>query len=253
MALTATVTRDATQDALVLALAGELGLATAPYARQSVLKCYAECPSAVVVDLSDVRVDHHTTLTVFAATQRYAQQGAYAALLLCGLDPELSDSVALGPDISVHPTRAAALVAARTGTLGRRHQRLRLAPLPGAAALARAFVTDACRSWGLRDLAGEAELIASELVTNAVRHAGTDLDLVISRRDLYLHLGVRDHRPAEPPRPGSDYGVDRLDDRGLHLVDAVATAWGCTAGPSSKVVWATLRLPGGRTGGGTGR
>jgi anti-anti-sigma regulatory factor len=253
MALTPTVTRDATQDALVVALTGELGISTAPVARQSLLKCYAECPAAVVVDLTDVRVDHQATLTVFPATQRYAEQGAYVALLLCGLDPDLAGSAALGSDISLHSTRTAALTAARRGTLGPHHQRLHLAPLPGAPALARAFVAETCAAWDLDDLAGEAKLIASELVTNAVRHAGTDLEVVLSRRDFYLHLGVRDRSPAAPPQPGSDYGVDKLDGRGLHLVDAVAAGWGCATGASSKVVWATLRLPSGRPRGGVER
>src|SRR5256885_6134226 len=96
MALTSTVTRDASQDALVVALTGELGIATAPIARQSLLKGYAECPSTLVVDLTDVRVDHQATLTVFPAAQRYAAQGAYVALLVCGLGPRFAGTASLG-------------------------------------------------------------------------------------------------------------------------------------------------------------
>jgi phosphoserine phosphatase RsbU/P len=58
-------------------------------------------------------------------------------------------------------------------------RRLHLAAVLGSPALARAAVEDAVRSAGLADLRDEALLLTTELVTNGVIHAGTDLELEI--------------------------------------------------------------------------
>jgi anti-sigma regulatory factor (Ser/Thr protein kinase) len=92
-----------------------------------------------------------------------------------------------------------------------------------------------------------AELVVSELVTNAVRHARTDLRVTVSRRGTGLYLAVRDGSTVLPPLPGrpetaagtrpEEYGY------GLWLVDQIAYAWGAqpTHQRTGKVVWATVR------------
>lgn len=69
----------------------------------------------------------------------------------------------------------------------------------GAARHARDLVTEACAMWDLPDLVGPASLVADELVTNGVEHAGTLMTLRISHRAHQLHLAVGDGSP-EPPR-----------------------------------------------------
>lgn len=88
-------------------------------------------------------------------------------------------------------------------------------------------VSDACRQ--------ELQLLVSEAVTNAVRHGGG--------RDVVLELDTFDHeigvrvldgggRTPRPREPGADGGY------GLHLVEALASAWGAGAGE----LWFRLRL-----------
>jgi hypothetical protein len=84
-------------------------------------------------------------------------------------------------------------------------------------------------------------LLTSEVVTNALRFgAGDTLHLLLDLRDDRLRVEVEDRvtGPTRLPLPR------QLDDRGLGLMllDALATRWGATSGPGSKLVWFTLQL-----------
>lgn len=112
-----------------------------------------------------------------------------------------------------------------------------------APAAARRFVRAALRSWGRDDLAETATLVASELTTNAVLHAGGDsIDVTVARAPLAVD-GVQitigdDATGALPvwrrPTPTSRSG------RGLRIVDAASTRWGVTVGSSRKHVWCEI-------------
>ena len=109
---------------------------------------------------------------------------------------------------------------------------------PGSAPLARSAVQQHCRRWGLGDLCEDATLIVTELVANAVRHAGTVIRLQLRRTDGGLRLEVTDGsvRPVQQTLP------DLLDEggRGLALVDALSTRYGVEGQPDGKTVWAEL-------------
>ena len=123
----------------------------------------------------------------------------------------------------------------------------RLPPEPESARLARLMVADACHAWHLPQLRYPAELIMSELVSNAIRHAGTPMLVTVSRRGTGLHLAVRDGSPTLPPpwRPApAVLGTpSTAGGRGLQIVHRAAAAWGAlpTHDRDGKVVWATIR------------
>jgi anti-sigma regulatory factor (Ser/Thr protein kinase) len=109
---------------------------------------------------------------------------------------------------------------------------------PHSAHEARAFLTDRLRRGGASESAIDAGAICvSELVTNAVVHAGTRVEVCVEQQDDIFHVEVRDHRRAsvlvapEPPGPQDTHG------RGLFLVAALAVAWGITEQPGGKVIW----------------
>ncbi|MEV0978062.1 SpoIIE family protein phosphatase [Streptomyces sp. NPDC049915] len=92
-------------------------------------------------------------------------------------------------------------------------------------------------------LAQDAALLVSELVTNAVVHAGTDVELHCRLEPAgAVVVEVTDRHPARAPRdtaaddgtPEPEYG------RGLHLVAALAESWGVTYRRTAKTVWARL-------------
>jgi hypothetical protein len=97
----------------------------------------------------------------------------------------------------------------------------------------------ACHDWGLSRARRNAELVVSELVSNAVRHAGTPLQLSLSWAAPYLLIGVRDADQAVP-RPTEHGDEPEEHGAGLWLVDAVTIAWGYLPTPGGKLVWASL-------------
>lgn len=114
-----------------------------------------------------------------------------------------------------------------------------LLPVAGEARHARDIVTEACSRWNLPHLIGPASLVASELVANAIEHAGTMMTFRITRRNRYLHIAVQDGSPEKPRlMPLANPRLPR--GRGLHLVASIATGWGCRPNRDGKVVWAAL-------------
>jgi hypothetical protein len=123
---------------------------------------------------------------------------------------------------------------------------------PDSPALARDLVGQVCQAWGLPDLLHPARLLMSELVTNAVEHAVTDITVALYRRSTGLHMAVSDDNPA-PPRLldlSSPVLGRPLDERGrgMRAVNTMATAWGSAATATGKVVWAALTRPPGADG-----
>ncbi|HEV2370603.1 MAG TPA: ATP-binding protein [Streptosporangiaceae bacterium] len=113
----------------------------------------------------------------------------------------------------------------------------------------RQFVRDTLREWCLGDLTDVAELVASELVTNALRHG-----LPSARRspiERPVRLGLLGHAPyvlCTVTDPGCALPVLREVDlaaesgRGLTVVDACSVRWGWhPLDEGGKVVWALLR------------
>jgi anti-sigma regulatory factor (Ser/Thr protein kinase) len=118
-----------------------------------------------------------------------------------------------------------------------------LLPTAGSARHARDLITGACMQWELPHLVEPASLIVTELVTNAVRHAGTLIDLQIINNDGQLLILVSDGSTAVPAPPSRAATTARLDpDRaiGLILVDATADRWGCRRITGGKTMWSAL-------------
>lgn len=107
---------------------------------------------------------------------------------------------------------------------------------------ARHFVRDVLLGWDLEVLVGDAQLGTSELVANAIRHAGTDLVLSI-RVDGVVTVAIKDGQP-ELRRPViADPDCLAENGRGLRIVAAIAHDWGITTWSNGKVVWFNLALP----------
>ncbi|MFI2782808.1 SpoIIE family protein phosphatase [Streptomyces sp. ALB3] len=137
--------------------------------------------------------------------------------------------------------------------------RTSLPGIPQASAAARRFVRAALADWtglGLPStgefgerLTDDALTVASELVTNAVVHAGTTVELLLRLEDsagpapAALVLEITDHHPARSVRDGHAERPDPAEyGRGLQLVATLAESWGITYRTGLKTVWA--RLPG---------
>ena len=108
------------------------------------------------------------------------------------------------------------------------------------ASKARSLIRRPLRRWGLTDLVPTAELLVSELVTNAVRYAQGKIGL-----RLVLEGGlvceVLDDSAALPRLRHPDDSDER--GRGLQVVSQLAQRWGARRAGAGKVVWCELPVP----------
>jgi anti-sigma regulatory factor (Ser/Thr protein kinase) len=109
----------------------------------------------------------------------------------------------------------------------------------------------AARAWLTREVLGElpqaprsvladVELLASELVTNAVRAGGDELTVTVRIDDSCVCIGVADLAPGRPA-PRAARNTD-ANGRGLAIVTALADEWGVRTLVRGKEVWASVRL-----------
>ena len=152
----------------------------------------------------------------------------------------LADRV-LAPAQRTRSDDAALLVVDYSGPApGTRETRLLLPADTRAVRAARDYLRTTLAEWDLVDQADEAELVVSELVTNALLHTGSPAALTL-RHDLVeslLCVGVEDSSTQHPqPRDSAD---DATGGRGMHIVQMVAQRWWVAPRGDGKTVWADL-------------
>ncbi|HEX6470995.1 MAG TPA: ATP-binding protein [Streptosporangiaceae bacterium] len=128
----------------------------------------------------------------------------------------------------------------------------RYAALPSAAGAARRETVQTLKDWGLVDLIDVAELLVSELVSNAVKATGTltvrptyaelrrlpTVTLELRRDRGPLIISVWDVDPTPPVVRDADEQSE--GGRGLHLVQALSSRWGYYPVDDGKCVWCEL-------------
>jgi hypothetical protein len=141
-----------------------------------------------------------------------------------------------------------------------------LAPRPESVAVAREFTRVVLSAWGMTAVSDDAELVVSELVTNALRHAmsgsavssgsgsgsgtgsgsgaGSGTDEPVIRLRLLAHAPYLMIMVADPSREiplRRESGPDEATGRGLHVIESCSSRWGWhLLDEGGKVVWALL-------------
>jgi anti-sigma regulatory factor (Ser/Thr protein kinase) len=116
---------------------------------------------------------------------------------------------------------------------------------PAAFVEARRFVRETAAAKAPRQVMDDALLLTSELVTNAVRHAGhaveDPVELTVTVDPDILRVSVRDRGPGFDPRELRA----RPDDGGwgLDLVERLSSRWGVDRHPDASEVWFEIDLP----------
>jgi hypothetical protein len=111
-------------------------------------------------------------------------------------------------------------------------------PTTAAVTAARRFVDATLEHWNLDHLAGDALLLVSEMATNAVLHAESPFRVFLHHSPGVLHLSVRDAQRGWFEQ-GNPTAVE-VNGRGVSIVGALASRWGCDAVADGKLVWAEL-------------
>jgi anti-sigma regulatory factor (Ser/Thr protein kinase) len=121
--------------------------------------------------------------------------------------------------------------------------RIALPRSPASVGTARRFIEARAAAWSFPEPAGsQLVLIGSELVTNAVLHARTELTLTMELHDGRVRISVKDRSKAPPTL--RHYQADALTGRGLGVVAALSDRWGISAAADGKVVWAEVAASG---------
>jgi two-component sensor histidine kinase len=107
---------------------------------------------------------------------------------------------------------------------------------PQAVGGARRVVAGYLGDWGCRN-AEDVLLVFSELVTNAVRHAGGADRIVLQHSGPVVTVAVYDANHEAPEMQSNPGGLGGF---GLRIVDQLAMGWGWTGTAAGKQVWAEL-------------
>lgn len=227
----------------LLRLRGGLSSATAPRARALLGKLLRD-RGAVVVDLAEVELGWEPAVEVFPSALAAAGGWPTARLVLTAAGEHLAarlralrihrtvpvvDDPALAPaQLFRRPTRVA------------RHRDL--PPAPDAPAMARALVREVCTDWSATAAEDAAALVASELVSNVVRHARSTCRMSVVVDATGLRVSVRDYTSG-PELRSRPVATTRAAGRGLHLVAMLTNAWGVQQHADGKTTWALIPLP----------
>jgi anti-sigma regulatory factor (Ser/Thr protein kinase)/anti-anti-sigma regulatory factor len=231
-------------DHVVLVLRGRLTLRNASQVREATVK-WLLGTGHVVIDVSRLRATQTAMLNVFPTALCLAGGWPTAQLVLFGADTTLRsllDSTRVPETVPVAEDLPAALALLDQRPLHvRRHRDL---PMHHAApAAARQFVRETCAGWSVpRTVVELAELVCSELVTNAVQHARSSSRVTLTSSTSALRISVRDYFPTPLPRP-RPIDIEAPRGRGLHLVAALSQTWGADEHPNGKTIWANLVYP----------
>ena len=109
---------------------------------------------------------------------------------------------------------------------------------PSSVARARRLLREHLTGTDHEHLLETAELVVSEMVTNAIVHTGTSVELAVSLDESGLGVEVADSGAHLPIL--TSYGAMSSTGRGLQLVDQLVDTWGVEARPGGKVVWVRL-------------
>ncbi len=183
-------------------------------------------PAAIEVEELWNELAREVEFSLLCAYRREAVQGAELAEALervCHLH-----SSVLHPPIREHePSPAGREVSAQ------------FAAEPSAPRAARRFVAAELRRSGHREsLVDDAQLVISELATNAVRHAGSPFSVTTRVEESGVRLSVHDASQVEPTLRKD--GPNVPSGRGVRLVAALSVDWGVELSADGKTVWAEL-------------
>lgn len=234
------------QEFLVAGLSGRLTLSDITRVRVHLLKCLAEQPPALLLDLSTLEVGDETALAVFTLIARQAARWPGTPILICAATPRTSGMLAAAAYRRL--PRFATVDAALAHLAGGGHALPSLSdtllPVSGAARHGRDMATEACARWDVPELTAAASLVCTELISNVIDHAGTMMTLRLSLSSKFLFIAVRDGSSAEPRTGPFTDGAG--GGRGLRIVAVTAHSWGFLPTRDGKVVWASLGLGQGR-------
>ena len=245
------IARVDTSGCAVLHIGGSVSSSDAPRLSETLTKAMVESPTCVVCELSEVTWLDPACVAIWVGA-RWSGPWPGPVVWVVGAHDQPAEALrATGAALFLALADSAESAFARMPTEPpMRRERLVLAPVPIAPRLARRFITEVLSRWELSELTGDATLIVSELVTNGIEHAGSNVELRLEHGQHLLHVVVRDRGRPNARAPSSDAaaqdvvgGGPELPERGrgLEIVRGLTWASGRTSAPAGgSIHWATF-------------
>ena len=116
-----------------------------------------------------------------------------------------------------------------------------LPPNDLSAAQGRRFVRAALHANTVPEIVDTAVLLASELITNAVLHGRSEVELTVEITGVAVKVSAADMNSRMPVLQSADELA--LDGRGIAIINLLASSWGVVTTEAGKTVWFCLELP----------
>jgi hypothetical protein len=205
--------------------------------------CLASHPTGLIIDLSLLNDPdaESTHIWMSARTAASLMEPPVHATLCVPAEQLLAhrlQELRTGRFLPIYPTTEQARVALNYRIISSDRLVMRHTSGPETPGIARKLLAEACGQLQKPHLLRSAQLVATELITNATQ-TNTDITVTVAPRAHGLRLTVSDHDPHLPAPPMSPPRADEAG-HGLQVVQAVAAAWGAIATEDGKTMWAII-------------
>jgi anti-sigma regulatory factor (Ser/Thr protein kinase) len=232
----------------VVGLHGTLDYSAAIETAVTLQGCLAEQPVLLVLDAAHLEIANAPAVRPLTSLVRDARRWPGTQVAVSAASPavrELFTGQAGEGAVDFYPSAGEAVAAGHRIPVSP-WETVELPPTRDAPAASREVVARACQRWRLGRWSRLTQLLASELVTNAVVHARTQIWFTLRHVNGALQVVVRDGDPRLVEQP--PVGPHRLPagepGRGLLLLSTLADDWGCAPTSDGKVTWANIALTG---------
>ncbi|WP_108637945.1 STAS domain-containing protein [Mycobacterium rhizamassiliense] len=230
------------QSVAILTVAGVLDASNSAALRDSIKKAALDQPSAVIIDVTGLRVPAESALSAFiSAYLQLDSQTTAPIVLVCGQRATRdaltqAEVTRFMPVYATQKSATKALEKLTRRTIYRADAQLpaNLTSLRESRRLVREWLTE----WGRPTFIPVALVVVNVFVENVLEHTGSIPAMRIETDGASATIAVSDESTAPAQRlPSPAQGIDVS---GLAIVDALSRAWGSTPTSSGKTVWAVI-------------
>ncbi len=230
------------QSVVILTVEGVLDTSSSPALRDIIMKATVDEPSAVVVNVSGLRVPAESAWSSFIGVRWQVHTRPAVLIVVVCADRATREAITrsgVARFMPVYATEKGAIKA--LGRLTSRTVRHADAELPAdltSLRVSRRLVREWLNAWSRSALIPVALVVVNVFVENVLEHTGSVPMMRVETDGTTATIAVSDGSSTPAVRlPSPDKGIDVS---GLAIVDALSRAWGSTPTSSGKAVWAVV-------------
>ncbi len=230
------------ESVVILSVDGRLDAGSSAALRDMIMKTTLDQPSAVIVNVSKLRVPDESTWSSFIGVRWQVHTRPDVPIVLVSADRAARDAITRSGVARFMPVYATEKGAMKS--LGRltnrpvRHADAELASNLTSLRESRRLVREWLTAWSQSALIPVALVVVNVFIENVLEHTGSVPMMRLETDGTTATIAVSDGSSTPALRlPSPDKGIDVS---GLAIVDALSRAWGSTPTSSGKTVWAVI-------------